>query len=325
MDTIRLIRSEEGISLPKGVVLSTPLVATMGVFDGVHLGHKYLIECLKEEARREGLSSAVITFDQPPIAVIRPDIPYEKLHSEDEKLIHLAETGVDYVIVLPFDRPLAALSAEEFCAQILSKELSVRRLLMGYDHNFGRPPQKGAPPTDYQAIGKRYGIEILPQGPIFDEDMNLPYSSSTVRKLLREGNLTTANRFLGYPYCLRGAVIGGLGLGRKLGYPTANIELEDDHKLIPPHGVYAVWVSIEGVRYGGMLYIGRRPSIAEGLEESIEVNIFDFSGNLYEQKISIELMAHTRGEMYFDKHEDLVAQIDRDFEEVQKILTENPR
>lgn len=321
MDTIKLIRTEEGISLPKGVALAGPVVATMGVFDGVHLGHKYLINCLKNEAKKAGLHSAIITFDQPPIAVVRPDVPYEKLHSEIEKLEHLMATGVDYVVVLPFDPPLAALSAEEFCSSILAKVLRVKKLLMGYDHNFGRPPQKGAPRTDYHTIGACYGIEILPQDPIYDKELGLPYSSSSVRKLLREGSLTTANRFLGYPYCLRGSVVGGLGLGRKFGYPTANISLEDSHKLIPPHGVYAVWVTIEGQRYGGMLYIGRRPTIADGLEESIEVNIFDFMGNLYDAKLSIELIAHTRGEMRFDTHQELVAQIDRDFEEVHMILT----
>ncbi len=320
MDTIVLRRTAEGIALPDGVRLSLPLVATMGVFDGVHLGHKYLIDCLKKEAQKEGFCSAVITFDQPPVAVVKPEASYEKLHSQSEKLRHLAATGVDYVLVLPFDIALASLTAEEFCAQILVGLLSVRKLLMGYDHHFGRPPQKGLPPTDYQAIGRQCGMEVLPQKPIYDEDMGLPYSSSSVRRLLHEGALDTANRFLGYAYRLEGTVASGLGLGRTFGYPTANILLEDERKLIPPYGVYAVRVHIMEKCYGGMLYIGERPTIAEGLAPTIEVNIFDFSGNLYDTHLSIELLAHTRGEMRFDTYDQLVRQIDKDFEEVQTYL-----
>lgn len=322
MDTLIFARSAEGtLLLTHGDLPSTPIVATIGVFDGVHLGHQFLVNQLKEEASRIGLPAAVITFDRPPISVVRPNAPYDKLQTEAEKIASLQQTGVEYVIVLPFDASLAALSAEEFLAQILVHPLRVHTLLMGYDHHFGRPPQKGMPPVNYAALGANYGINILPQKPVYDARTALPYSSTSIRQLLREGALQEANRFLGYTYSISGKVVNGQALGRTFGYPTANIHPSDSHKLLPLDGVYAVWVQVETEQYGGMLYIGKRPTLGEGLARTIEVNLFNFEGDLYQQEITLQLIAHTRGEERFATKEALIQRLNADFEEVHKILS----
>lgn len=322
MDTIKFVRLPSGeLSCQFPGLLSEQVVATIGVFDGVHGGHRFLIEQLKHEAQRLGLPSAVITFDTPPVLVVRPDHPFEKLNSNAEREHLLAQTEVDFLFLLPFDLALASLSAEEFFRQIITQQLHIHTLLMGYDHHFGRPPKAGDPPTDYKSLGEKWDVRVLPQAPFFDEVEGKPYSSSRIRKLLRADNLPLANKLLGYNYRITGEVKGGLGIGKTLGFPTANIVPEDPYKLIPPLGVYAVWVYLGEARYGGMLYIGNRPTIAEGLERTIEVNLFNFQGNLYDKKIAVELAAHTRGEARFSSHEELSQALQRDAEITQGILS----
>ena len=192
---------------------------------------------------------------------------------------------------------------------------------MGYDHHFGRPPKAGDPPTDYKSLGEKWGVRVLPQEPFFDEKEGKPYSSSRIRKLLRADNLSLANQLLGYNYRITGEVKGGLGIGKTLGFPTANIQPEDAHKLIPPLGVYAVWAHLGEARYGGMLYIGNRPTIADGLERTIEVNLFNFQGNLYDKKIAVELIAHTRGEARFSSYEELSRALRQDTEITRGLLS----
>lgn len=321
MDTIKFLQLPSGeLHCAHPELLPQAVVATIGVFDGVHGGHRYLFEQLKMEAKRLQLPSAVITFDTPPVSVVRPDHPFEKLNSNAEREQHLASSGVDITFLLPFDWALAALSAEEFFQHIITQQLHVHTLLMGYDHHFGRPPQAGTPATDYTRLGQKWGVRVLPQEPFLDKEEGKPYSSSRIRKLLRADNLPLANRLLGYNYSIVGEVGGGLGIGRTLGFPTANILPDDPHKLIPPLGVYAVWVHLGESRYGGMLYIGNRPTIAAGLERTIEVNLFNFDGNLYEKKIAVELIAHTRGEARFDSYEALTQALQHDAEVTQKIL-----
>ncbi len=321
MDTIVFSHTDQGeffCTSPQR--LPSQMVATIGVFDGVHGGHRYLIDQLKVEARRLALPAAVITFDVPPVSVVRPDHPFEKLNSNAERAYLLANAGVDLLILLPFDLHLASLTAEEFFDQIITKSLHVHTLLMGYDHHFGRPPKNGASRPDYTEIGKMHRVHVVPQAPLFDEEEGLPYSSSRIRKLLRADKLSLANRLLGYNYTFIGEVVDGLRIGRTLGFPTANIRLDDPHKLIPPLGVYAVWIYLDTQRYGGMLYIGNRPTIAEGLERTIEVNLFDFKGDLYNKSIRVELVAHTRGEARFESYEALARALQQDAEVTRKIL-----
>ena len=322
MDTIKFVRLPSGeLSCESPELLPEQVVATIGVFDGVHGGHRFLLEQLKHEAQRLRLPSAVITFDTPPVMVVRPDHPFEKLNSNTEREQLLAKTGVDFLFLLPFDWALAALSAEEFFRHIITRQLHVHTLLMGYDHHFGRPPKAGDPPTDYKSLGEKWGVRVLPQEPFFDKEEGKPYSSSRIRKLLRADNLSLANQLLGYNYHITGEVKGGLGIGKTLGFPTANIQPEDAHKLIPPLGVYAVWAHLGEARYGGMLYIGNRPTIADGLERTIEVNLFNFQGNLYDKKIAVELIAHTRGEARFSSYEELSQALRQDAEITRGLLS----
>ncbi len=325
MDTIRLFRDGKGklVSSSSLLPLSRPIVATMGVFDGVHKGHLFLIQQVIAEAKKQNLPSALITFTSPPISIIAPDKPLEQLHSLDEKVERLQASGVDYLILLPFDTSLMCLSAEDFMQQVLKDILGVTTLLMGYDHHFGRPSSKGEQGSDYALIGEKVGIKILTQEPVYEEESTLVYSSSNVRSFLKNGQLSEANGFLGYPYSFAGEVITGLGIGKTFGYPTANIS-PDKNKLIPKDGVYAVLIEIRKKLYKGMLYIGKRPTIAEGLKRTIEVNIFDFSDNLYDETVRLFFIAYTRGEAKFNSHNELIARITQDFHEVQAILKDDP-
>lgn len=324
MDTITFIRNPEGtLTCTCPDLLPPALVATIGVFDGVHLGHQYLIKQLREEAAKRHLPSAVVTFDIHPITVVSPEHHVEVLNSISERNKHLERTGVDYVVMLPFDKSMASLSAQDFFAEIITQQLHVKTLLMGYDHQFGRPPKVPEEAVDFIALGAEYGVEVIRQKPVFDPIDGLPYSSSRIRKLLRTGHLGKARVLLGYRYRLYGKVVNGLSMGRTLGYPTANIQPDDARRIIPPYGVYAVWVYIDSKRYGGMLYIGERPTVKESLGRTIEVNIFDFSGNIYHQDIAIELVAYTRGEACFANFEELKAALERDAQEVQAILAQD--
>lgn len=311
MDTIVFQRNINGLLTHNALrPLAYPIATTVGVFDGVHKGHRFLIEQLREEAASRGLPSAVITFDRPPAATVRPGHKYEVLNSHREQTERLSMTGVDFTLILPFDSILAGLSAGQFMGQILREQLGVSYLLMGYDHQFGHPEVGGGTP-DYISLGRQHEIHVAMAPPALDNE-GVAYSSSRIRHLLREGKIATANHLLGYPYRLSGWVVPGDRIGRTFGFPTANIALDDPHKLIPPNGVYAAVATLENKRYPGMLYIGKRPTIERGLSRSIEINLFDFDRDIYGKSLSIELLTYTRGEQHFHSKDELVACIRRD-------------
>ncbi|WP_286007537.1 riboflavin biosynthesis protein RibF [Barnesiella viscericola] len=295
-----------------------PLFAALGVFDGVHRGHRAVIARVESEAAARGLSSAVITFRAHPQQVLRPQVPFRMLTSPEERETLLRQTGIDRVIFLDFTREMSLLSAFDFL-QILSSHYQVKGLIIGYDHRFGHNRAEGF--DDYVKYGQRVGMEILHADELVTDAG--PVSSSIIRKLLVEGDLTTANHLLSYPYTLHGKVVNGFHVGRELGFPTANIDIDYPDKLIPANGVYAARIVLpDGNRYNGMLNIGNRPTLNRPNDYSIEANLFDFSGNLYGSSLAVELIRYMRPEQTFADITALRAQLIADEAAIRKILSE---
>lgn len=294
------------------------LAATIGFFDGVHLGHRFLVNELKEVAQARNLPSAVITFPEHPRAVLHSDYQPKLLDSFDEKLERLASTGVDYCIVLDFTIELSRLTAREFISTVLSDKLHVDVLLIGYDHRFGRDRKDGF--EQYVAYGAACGMEVVKASP-YDEGRTA-VSSSEIRRMLADCQVEEAARLLSYPYQLKGTIVNGYKVGRKLGFPTANIQVDEPFKIIPGIGVYAVWVYLKGERYKGMLYIGDRPTLDNGNNITLEVNILDFSGDIYNNEITVAFIYYVRGDVKFGSLDELKEQLGHDRETVDKLLTE---
>ena len=293
------------------------LAATIGFFDGVHLGHRFLVEELRAEARKRNLPSAVITFAQHPRQVLHADYQPKLLTSFSEKIALLASLGVDYCIVLDFTVELSQLTAQQFISQILASRYHVRTLLIGYDHRFGHDRTDGF--EQYVDYGAACGMEVLQASP-YDAGRT-PVSSSIIRRLLHdEGAVERAAELLTYPYSLRGHIVAGYQVGRRLGFPTANICVDEPFKVLPAIGVYAVRVSLLEKFYKGMLYIGRRPTVHNGDDLSIEVHILDFSGDIYQDTIRVSFLRRVRGDIAFDSLEALSAQLEKDREAVAEMI-----
>lgn len=284
-----------------------PLVATIGFFDGVHTGHQYLINQLKTEAGKRNLPAAVITFPVHPRRVLNSDYQPALLCGYEEKVNRLATTGIDCCVTLDFTKEMSALSAREFIQQILKDKLNVQVLLIGYDHRFGRNREDGF--EEYQKYGKEVGIDVIQTCEL---DSSNHVSSSRVRRLLGEGDIVKANLLLGYRYTISGQIIEGFQVGRTIGFPTANIKIWEDFKVVPAFGVYAVYVLIDNNRYEGMLYIGKRPTLHNGDHISLEVNILDFDQDLYGKSLSVEFVEFMRPDEKFKDLDSLVKQIKQD-------------
>lgn len=292
------------------------LVATMGFFDGVHQGHRSLINEMIATARRLQMPSAVITFPQHPRKVLQADYQPKLLNSFEEKLSHLAETGVDYCIVLDFTISLSELTAKTFIQDILAKEWNVQTLFIGYDHRFGRDRLDGL--QQYIQYGKMCDMNVIPASEFHLGEKTI--SSSEVRRQLERGNVSQAARLLTYPYQLKGHIVSGFKVGRKLGFPTANIQVDEQYKVIPSIGVYAVWAILRDVRYKGMLYIGSRPTLNNGTNITLEVNIFDFEEDIYNCEITVIFQEYVRGDVRFESLEELKTQLREDRGKVMEIM-----
>ena len=292
-----------------------PTVATIGFFDGVHLGHRYLINQVKIAASQCGWCSSIITFPIHPRQVIQSDYQPQLLSSPEEKIELLSQTGIDNCILLPFTQELSRLTAYEFM-QLLYDKYKVRMLVIGYDHRFGH--NRAETFEDYCRYGQELGIHIM-QATAYTQEQD-KVSSSAIRRALLSGDVTTAKKYLGYNYSLEGTVIDGYKVGRKIGFPTANLRVDFPNKLIPSIGVYAVGVHIAGQQWKGMLSIGYRPTINNGNDLSIEVHILDFQGNIYNQKMRLEFIDFLRPEIKFDSVDELVLQIQKDKEEAMKMF-----
>lgn len=298
-------------------VTDKSFVATVGFFDGVHVGHRHLIEQVKREARQRNLPSAVITFPVHPRKVLQADYQPSLLSGFDEKVALLESTGIDYCISLPFTVELSQLSADEFIRQVLREKIGVDTLLVGYDHRFGHNREEGY--AEYRQYGEAIGMNVLLATELrYGSDQHA--SSSRVRRLLKEGNIKEANLLLSYNYTLSGKIVEGYQVGRTIGYPTANMRVWERYKVVPALGVYAVLVHLRDVVYPGMLYIGTRPTLHEDSEISVEVNLFDFDADLYNQSMTVEFIDFIRADEKFDTMESLVERIHQDKEEVKKRL-----
>ena len=297
----------------------SPAVATIGFFDGVHGGHRFLIRQVREAAALRGLASAVITFPEHPRAVMHPDFHPELLTTCNEKLELLVQTGIDRCVLLDFTPELAALSARRFM-EMLHGQYAIRALVIGYDHRFGHGRSEGF--DDYVRYGHELGIEVLPAEAYHlpASDCPLPVCSSSVRRLLREGDVASAARYLGYPYFLNGTVVSGFRVGHRIGYPTANLQVNDECKIIPARGVYAVRVEVDGCIYGGMLNIGCRPTFDNGANATIEAHIFDFKSDIYNHSLRLFFVQRIRSERKFASVEELVAQLHQDAEIARGML-----
>lgn len=290
-------------------------VATIGFFDGVHLGHHHLINQVKMAASQCSWWSSIITFPVHPRQVIQTDYQPQLLSSPDEKIELLTSTGIDNCILLPFTLELSKLTAYEFM-QLLYDKYKVRMLVIGYDHRFGHNRTETF--EDYCRYGRELGIHIM-QATAYTQEQD-KVSSSTIRRALLSGDIATARKYLGYSYFLEGTVVDGYKVGRKIGFPTANLRVDFPHKLIPSVGVYAVRVSVNGQNYKGMLNIGHRPTVNNGTNLSIEVHILDFEGDIYSQKIRIEFIDFIRPEAKFSSVDELILQIQKDKETTLLIL-----
>ena len=298
-----------------------PCVATIGFFDGVHAGHRYLIQQVKEIAAAKGLRSALVTFPVHPRKVMNVEYRPELLTTPEISL--LADIGVDYCLMLDFTPEISRLTAREFMTQLLKERYQVKYLVIGYDHRFGHNRSEGF--EDYVRYGKEIGIEVIRAKAYtsnieIGNEPNIPVSSSLIRKLLHEGEVSLAAHCLKYEYFLDGIVVGGYQVGRKIGFPTANLRVDDPDKLIPADGVYAVWVTFDGKTYMGMLNIGVRPTIDNGPNRTIEVNILHFHSDIYDKFIRLTFVKRTRPELKFSSIDELITQLHKDAEETETIL-----
>ena len=292
-------------------------VATVGFFDGVHGGHRFLLNEVMSEARREQCFTVVVTFNEHPRKVLKSDFQPRLLTTLEEKLELLGTTGTDACVVLDFTKDLSLLSAKEFITNILFEKLKVNTLLVGHDHRFGHNREDDFP--EYKKYGNDLGMKVI-KAEQFVLEEGRHFSSSQIRKALSEGDILQANTLLTYPYMFMGKVIGGYKKGRKIGFPTANIWFENKEKIIPAVGVYAVYAWVKGQKYKGMMNIGYRPTFSADNTLSMEVHIIDFDSDIYDQKIKIECINRIRNEMKFNGVEELVTQLKKDKELVTNLL-----
>ncbi|MCQ2133115.1 MAG: bifunctional riboflavin kinase/FAD synthetase [Bacteroidaceae bacterium] len=288
--------------------------ATIGTFDGVHRGHRFLLDQVIRLARADGGRSVVVTFSNSPRSVIEPTFVPSYLTTNSEKRRLLFDFGIDDVTIKPFTTDLMQLSARQFMQQVLHDELGITTLVIGYDHRFGYNRAEGF--NDYVRYGKEMGIKVVLANEYQFDGKEV--SSSAIRQAVSSGNISMANDLLGYHYSIEGQVINGFHIGRTIGYPTANIQLPNN-KLVPADGVYAVTVMLDREEYNGMLNIGHRPTFDNG-QRSIEVHLLDFNRDIYSERIQLRFAERIREEKRFESIEELKAQISKDEHQIRMIL-----
>jgi riboflavin kinase/FMN adenylyltransferase len=299
---------------------SNPVV-TIGTFDGVHLGHQKVIQRLKEYALKYNGESVIFTFYPHPRLVTAPEEGNLRLLTTlEEKTALFEKSGIDHLIVYPFTRSFSQLGYKDFVEKILVEKMNTRCLVVGYDHRFGKNREGG---FEYlKECARKHEFDIEKLDALLVDESNV--SSTKIRQSLEAGNIERANRYLGYRFTLHGTVVEGQRVGRKIGFPTANIEASDVHKIIPGYGVYAVEIKLDGKNYKGMLNIGTRPTFNNNADNrSIEVHIFNFSGDIYNKEITLTFIGKIRDEQKFSGPEALVEQLKKDKESAQRILTAN--
>ena len=295
--------------------LSDPVV-TSGTFDGVHIGHQKILKRVIERAKERNGQSVVITYWPHPRLVLFPDDNKLKLLSTiDERIEQLRSFGIDYLLIIPFTKAFSRTSSRTFITEILVKALNTKLLVIGYDHRFGKNREGSF--ENLKARSQQYGFEVeeIPRQDIDDVGV----SSTKIRKALENGDIETANLYLGRKYSISSTVVEGDKIGRTIGFPTANLAVPEPPKLIPADGVYAVYAHIQGKKYPAMMNIGMRPTVA-GKKLTLEVHILDFNQNIYGQSIKVELVEHLRNERMFGSLEELKAQLAKDESETRRIF-----
>ncbi|MBK8704823.1 MAG: bifunctional riboflavin kinase/FAD synthetase [Saprospiraceae bacterium] len=290
-------------------------VITIGSFDGVHRGHQRIIEKIRQLAQGNEGESVVITFHPHPRQIVYPkDDSLKLLNTTQEKIRLLEQYGVDHVVVVPFTVEFSQLSADEYIQKFLVGKFRPAYIVIGYDHRFGLNRQGDI--NYLRWYGKEAGYEVIE---IARQEVDeIAVSSSKIRTALEQGDMHTAYSLMGHYYTLSGKVVHGEKIGSSIGYPTANISLSQKEKLVPPSGIFAAWVYHAGKRYRGMLYIGKRPTINNAAQQTIEVNIFDFNEDIYGEEILVEMVEYLRADIKFESLEALGLQMSKDKENAEK-------
>jgi riboflavin kinase/FMN adenylyltransferase len=282
-------------------------ILTLGTFDGVHIGHKKILQKLTQNTPNEEYESVVLTFFPHPRMVLQEDSNIKLLNTIKEKQDLLDEIGIENLVIHPFDETFSQLTAEEFVKTVLVEKFHIQKIIIGHDHRFGR--NRTANIDHLIDFGKQYGFDV---SQISVQELNeISVSSTKIRNAILDGNIQLANDYLGYSYFITGTVITGKQLGRTIGFPTANIKIEEKYKLIPQNGVYLVQASINSQIINGMMNIGTNPTVG-GQEQSIEIHFLDFDADIYNQELKVSILQRIRDEKKFNSLQDLQEQLQKD-------------
>lgn len=282
-------------------------IVTLGTFDGMHIGHQAILNKLKLQKKIYGYETLVLTFFPHPRMVLKTDHQISLLNTIDERIKLIDHFGIDHLVVQEFTKEFANLSAEEFVKTVLVDQFNIGKIIIGYDHRFGK--NRSADIHDLIEFGKKYHFDVEQ---ISAEELNdVSVSSTKIRNALNVGNVALAKTYLGYPYMVSGKVVSGKQLGRTIGYPTANIHVAEDYKLIPTIGVYVVSVTVKGEDYYGMLSVGTNPTVG-GTEKTVEVYIFDFNDTIYDEEITVRFLTKIRDEEHFGSIDLLIEALKND-------------
>ena len=299
--TLRIFNSINDFTATKKTIV------TLGTFDGVHIGHNAILDKICKVAKHENLESVILTFFPHPRKIVSNNYDIKLLNTIEEKSVLLEKIGIQNFIVHPFDKTFSELSPREFVTQVLVEKLNIQKIIIGHDHKFGK--DRAADFNDLINFGKEFGFEVEE---ISAQQINeVSVSSTRIRNSLLEGNVSLAKDYLGYPYVLTGNVVKGNQLGRTINFPTANIEIPEDYKLIPKNGVYIVTANVSNQTVFGMMNIGVKPTLGEN-KLAIEVHLLDFDKDIYNQKIQVQLLERLRDEQKFESFEALKLQLEVD-------------
>lgn len=300
MKVYRKIDDFKGVNKP---------IVTVGTFDGVHIGHQKIISRLKEIAQQKKGETVLLTFFPHPRMVISPENNDLKLiNTLEEKIELLDEFGLDHLIILPFDKSFSQITPTEYIRDFLVNKIKIDTLVIGYDHRFGRNREGSLELLTELAPIYGFNVEEI----TVEEIDEIKVSSTKIRNAILEGNITTASEYLNHHFTLQGKVVKGKQIGRTIGYPTANIIIEESYKIIPKKGVYVIKGIIDGTVYDGMLNIGNRPTISDNIEQTIEAHFFDLKHDIYNKKVKILFVKKIRDEIKYDSMEDLKTQLKQD-------------
>ena len=301
----------------KNFSINSPSILTLGTFDGVHKGHQKILKKLKYEAKKDNLKSIVLTFFPHPRTVLNPDFNLKLINTIEERTRLFEKSEIDILITHPFDKNFSELSPDQFVKNILVNKLKIKKILIGYDHRFGKNRTAGF--KDLKIFGLKYGFEVIEIS--VEEKNKVSISSTKIRNSIIEGDIKTAKSYLGYDFSLKGEVVNGNAIGRTIGFPTANLNINQDYKLIPKNGVYLIRTLLEEKKVYGMMNIGVKPTL-KSKDTSIEVNLFEWGGDLYGKVIEVFILHYIREEKKFDSLIKLGNQIKLDKKTCIKLIKE---